>query len=430
MLSLIIMFKNLERLSLKGIDSVEPGLVRITAVLRELGSPHIKKDYVAVAGTNGKGSVATCIAAILQANGYRTGLFTSPHLIEVTERIKINGEEITADALEDTLETVFAACAKIKLKLSYFEMLTAAAFLHFNSESIDIGVLEVGMGGRWDSTNVCDHVAGIITNVSFDHMEYLGTTLGEIAAEKAGIIKKNGLVVTGCTGEPLFVIKRRCQENSAKCLRLKTDFTCRENKDLSFDYMGPKWRLGGLRTSLTGTHQMENATLALAAAELLATHTRYVTDPEKIKKALSKVSLQGRMEYMDTKLPVVIDVAHNPAAGEKLVESLEFYHPGKKFNFLVAMLDNKDVAGFTETLSRVSGKLIITELADKRKSLETEKILGLVRGRFDSIETVKDPRDAYKRLLDYGEAACVCGSFYLIGYLKKAIQNETTLDSK
>ncbi len=424
------MFQNLDRLRLKGVDSVKPGLGRIAAVLEELGSPHGKKDYVAVAGTNGKGSVAACVASIFEANGYRVGLFTSPHLVSVTERIKAGGEEITREQLEETLGAVFAACARIGVELSYFEMLTAAAFLHFNARSIDVGVLEVGMGGRWDSTNVCDHLAGVITNVSFDHTEYLGNTLGEIAGEKAGIIKENSLVVTGCAGEALSVIERRVRENSSTCHRIGAEFTYREKEDLSFDYMGPRWNVPGLRVSLAGTHQVENAVISVAAAELLTMHTRYKTDPEKIKEALAEVSLGGRMEYLDRETPVIIDGAHNLAAGESLIRSLESCHPGEKFNFLITMLDNKDIGGFTETISRVSGKLIVTELAGVKKSLETEKILALTRGRFDSVETVKDPREAYEKLLGYGEAACVCGSFYLIGYLKGAIQNEETLHSK
>ena len=423
------MFQNLKRLDTKGVDSVKPGLERITAVLGELGSPHEKKDYITVAGTNGKGSVAACITSILEANDYRVGLFTSPHLVDVTERIKAGGEKITSEELEENLGTVFTACARIGVELSYFELLTVAAFLHFNRKSIDIGVLEVGMGGRWDSTNVCDHVASVITNVSFDHTEYLGNTLGEIAAEKAGIIKKNGLVVTGCRGEPLSVVERRSRENSSRCHRVGEDFTYRQKNDLSFDYMGAKWNLPGLKVSLSGTYQVENAAISVATAELLTMHTRYETDPEKINEALAGVSIGGRMEYLNRETPVIIDGAHNVAAGKNLVESLEFYHPGTKFNFLVTMLDNKDIGGFTETLSCVSGKLIITELAGEKRSLETEKILALVRGQFDSVETVKDPLRAYERLLGYGEAACVCGSFYLIGYLKEAIENEKTLDS-
>lgn len=423
------MFQNLKRLDTKGVDSVKPGLERITAVLRELGSPHEKKDYITVAGTNGKGSVAACIASILEANGYRVGLFTSPHLIDVTERIKVCGEEITGEELEESLGVVFTASARIGVELSYFELLTAAAFLYFNHKSIDIGVLEVGMGGRWDSTNVCDHLVSVITNVSFDHTEYLGNTLGEIAAEKAGIIKKDGLVVTGCTGEPLSVIEQRSQENSASCYRAGTEFNYKKKEDLGFDYMGAEWNLPELKVSLSGTHQVENAAISVATAELLTMHTRYETDPEKIKGALAEVSIGGRMEYLNREIPVIIDGAHNVAAAKNLVESLEFYHPGTRFNFLVTMLDNKDIGGFTETLSHVSGKLIITELAGEKRSLGTEKILALVQGRFDSVETVKDPLRAYERLLDYGEAACVCGSFYLIGYLKEAIENEKTLDN-
>ncbi|MXW22051.1 MAG: bifunctional folylpolyglutamate synthase/dihydrofolate synthase [Candidatus Dadabacteria bacterium] len=424
------MFENLNKLRLKGVDSVKPGLKRITSVLEELGSPHRKKDYVTVAGTNGKGSVAACIAAILEATGYRVGLFTSPHLINVTERIEVNGEEVSKEELEKTLGTVFTACAKLQVQLSYFELLTVAAFLYFNRKSIDIGVLEVGMGGRWDSTNVCDHLASVITNVSFDHTEYLGNTLREIATEKAGIIKKNGLVVTGCTGEALSVVEQRSRENSARCHRIGAEFNYSAKEDLSFDYMGSEWNLPGLKTALSGTYQIENAAISVATTELLTMHTRYKTDPEKVRKALAEISLRGRMEYLDREVPVIIDGAHNVAAGENLVKSLEACHPGTRFNFLITMLENKDIGGFTETLSRISGKLIITELAGERRYLGTEKILALTQGRFDSVETVKDPWEAYEKLLGYGEAACVCGSFYLIGYLKETIENEKALNSK
>ena len=424
------MFENLNRLRLKGVDSVKPGLKRITSVLEELECPHRKKDYVTVAGTNGKGSVAACIASILEASGYRVGLFTSPHLINVTERIKVSGEEISREELERTLGTVFTACARLKARLSYFELLTVAAFLYFNRRSIDIGVLEVGMGGRWDSTNVCDHLASVITNVSFDHTEYLGNTLREIATEKAGIIRENGLVVTGCTGEALSIVEQRSRENSARCHRIGAEFNYSGKEDLSFDYMGPEWNLAGIKTALPGTYQVENAAISVATAELLTIHTRYKADPEKVRKALAEVSSGGRMEYLDREVPVIIDGAHNVAAAESLVKSLEACHPKTKFNFLITMLENKDIGGFTETLSRISGKLIITELEGEKRYLETEKILALARGRFDSVETVKDPWEAYKKLLGCGEAACVCGSFYLIGYLKERIENEKLLNSK
>ena len=171
------------------------------------------------------------------------------------------------------------------MELSYFETLTAAAFLYFNSRQIDVGVLEVGMGGRWDSTNVCDHLAGVITNVSFDHTEYLGNTLVEIAGEKAGIIKRNTLVVTGCTGEALSVIERRVRETSSICHRNGEEFNYEEKENLGFDYIGPRWNIPGLKVSLAGTHQVENAVISIATAELLTMHTRYKTDPEKIKDA-------------------------------------------------------------------------------------------------------------------------------------------------
>ena len=178
------------------------------------------------------------------------------------------------------------------------------------------------------------YVASVITNVSFDHTEYLGNTLRKIATEKAGIIKENGLVVTGCTGEPLSIVEQRSQENSARCHRIGAEFNYSTKEDLSFDYMGSEWNLRGLKTALSGTYQVENAAISVATTELLTMYTRYKTDPEKIRKALAEVSLSGRMEYLNREVPVIIDGAHNVAAGKNLVKSLEVYHPGTKFNFL------------------------------------------------------------------------------------------------
>ncbi len=423
------MFQNLNRLRLTGVDAVRPGLDRIILVLEKLGSPQSKKDYVIVAGTNGKGSVATSLASILEANGYRTGLFTSPHLVSVTERIKIGEEKISEQELESLLGEVFSICEKFQLKLSYFELLTVAAFLYFNSKSIDIGVLEVGMGGRWDATNVCDHIAGIITNVSFDHMEYLGNTLKKIALEKAGIIKKNSLIVTGCRGEALEVIEKKAKEQSAECFRIDEEFTYKKEEDLSFDYFGSGWNLNRLKTSLVGTYQVENAAISIAAAELLSRNTRYKINPEKVRETFAGIGLLGRMEYLREKPPLIMDGAHNTAAAKSLLESLEFYHPKTKFNFLLTMLENKEIGEFTEIVSRVSGKLIITELPGTKRSVGVEKIRSLVRGKWDSVEMIKDPAAAYQELLGYEDAACICGSFYLVGYLKEVIEHEETFDN-
>ncbi len=417
------MFQNLQKLSRAGTDAVKPGLGRITSVLKKLGNPHRKKDYIAVGGTNGKGSVAVCLTSILESNGFRVGLFTSPHILNVTERIRIGDEEIPPESLDEILGEVFSACRASGIGLSYFELLTAAAFLHFNASDIDIGVLEVGMGGRWDSVNVCDHIVCVITNVSFDHTEYLGTSIPEIASEKAGIIKRNSLVITGCEGKALEVIERTSSEKNAARLSCGQNFTYRKNRDMGFDYSGPGWRLLNLETSLKGIHQIKNAVISIAAAESLSIHTEYKINPENIAEALHEVNLPGRMEYLRTEPPVIMDVAHNPAAAEKLVESLEFYHPDTKFNFLFTMLKNKDVGGFSEVISRICGKLIITEVGTEKRSLEAEKILKLLRGRFDTVEIQRDPIEAYGKLLSYGEPCCVCGSFYLSGYLGDVVKH-------
>ncbi len=421
------MFQNLQKLRFTGTDTVKPGLRRITEVLEKLGNPQRKKDYLAVGGTNGKGSVATFLTSIFESSGFRVGLFTSPHILNVTERIKIGEEEIPPKCLDEILGEIFSVCKTLGTDLSYFELLTVAAFLHFKASEIDMGVLEVGMGGRWDSVNVCDHIACVITNVSLDHTEYLGTTIPEIAVEKAGIIKKNSLVITGCEGEALEIIEKTSTEHNAICLCYGQDFIYKENKDKSFNYLGLGWEIQNLRTSLEGNHQIKNAIISTAVAELLSIHTKYKTTPENIKKALYKVKLPGRMEYISTEPTVIIDVAHNPAAAEKLVESLESCHPNTKFNFLFTMLENKDVSNFSEAISRICGKLIITELKTEKRSLKVEKIFELLQGQFDSVEMARDPLEAYRKLLSYGEPCCICGSFYLLGYLGNALKHEKTI---
>ena len=424
------MLRNVEKLELSGQHVIKPGLERIRAVLKELGSPQEKSDCVAVTGTNGKGSVAAALAAILEANGYSTGLFTSPHLREVTERIKVNGNEIPKEVLDVSLGRVFAACSRLGVHLSYFELLTAACFTHFDREKIDAGVLEIGMGGRWDATNACDSVGSVITNVSLDHTEHLGNTVSEIAREKAGVIRRGGLVVTACEGEALGVIEAESAKKSAECRRMGRDFFCETGPDTSFDYYGDRWTLSGLETQLAGASQAKNAATAVAAAEFLDNRGTFRITPESIRKTLLEVGLEGRMEYLSEDVPVILDCAHNPAAAESLVESLERRHPGKKFNFLITMLENKDAGGFTEALSRVSKRLLVTELPGNERGARAEKILELSRGRFDSVETVKNPLEAYEKLLAYGEPACVCGSFYLAGLIKEIADNEETGDSE
>lgn len=424
------MLRNIEKLELSGQHVIKPGLERIRAVLKELESPQGKSNYVAVTGTNGKGSVSAVLAAIFKANGYRTGLFTSPHLREVTERIKVDGNEISKEVLDAALGRVFAACARLGVDLSYFELLTAACFTHFEREKIDAGVLEIGMGGRWDATNACNSVGSVITNVSLDHTEHLGNSVLEIAREKAGIIRKGGLVVTACEGEALGVIKSESVRKSAECRHIERDFFCEKRSGMNFDYSGNEWTLSGLETPLAGINQAKNTSTAIAAAEFLDNRGIFRIDPASIREVILGVSLEGRMEYLSEDIPIILDCAHNPAAAESLVESIELRHPGKKFNFLITMLKDKDIGGFTEALSRVSGRLLVTELQGNERGERAKKILELSHGRFDSVEIVKNPLEAYEKLLDYGEPSCVCGSFYLAGLIKEIVSNEKTGNSE
>jgi len=218
------MYPNIERLNSIGLFDIKPGLERITIVLNYLGNPQNNIRYILIAGTNGKGSVASILSNILIHNGHKTGLYTSPHLISVTERIKVNNKSIDKKELNKLLRNIFEACIKTDVKLSYFELVTATAFLHFEKQKIDIGVLEVGMGGRWDATNIIIPLVSIITSISIDHTKHLGSTIELIAREKAEIIKKTIPVVSGVMGKNHKIIIDKAKKKQFRPVRNQKGF--------------------------------------------------------------------------------------------------------------------------------------------------------------------------------------------------------------
>ena len=407
---------------------INPGLDRVLKVLEYFTSPHKKRKYLIVGGTNGKGSVAVTIAKILEFNGYKTALYTSPHLISVTERIKINGTEIEEEELNGILGLVFKKCEEIGIKLSYFELLTASAFIYFDKEEIDIGILEVGMGGRWDATNIVNPLISIITNVSIDHSRYLGDTVKEIAGEKAKIIKENGVVVTSCENEALNVVKAECTKKSAKLYEFGVGFNSSLSKDFSFNYKGLSWRLEDLKSAAKGIYQRNNAVISVATAELLNYYFNYNIKPEKLKNALLHSSFEGRMEYLIRNTPLILDGCHNLSSAQNLVESLKNYHPGEKFIFLISMLNDKNINGFVDKLLPLALKFIVTELPGSgSRSYKAEEIAKVIPCEY---EIILSPIEAYNKLLSYNKPSVVCGSLYLIGYLKENLLNEKTRNNK
>lgn len=417
------MLTHLERLYGTGLHNIKPGLDRITAVLESVNAPHRNVDFVLVGGTNGKCSVATAIAEILGLENYKTGLYTSPHLVDVSERFRINSVNAEKEKINDILGFIFSKSDELGITLSYFELLTAAAFVYFKDENIDIGILEVGMGGRWDATNVCDALVSVITNVTLDHTAYLGNSIEQIASEKAEILKENGFGVTGARREALEIIRTNALKKDCSLFVLGENFYYK-NKGLSiFDYHGIGWNLKDVSTGLKGFYQNNNLALSIACIEILNNYFDFMVSQESVLSALGSLNIEGRFEYLRETPPVIMDGAHNEAAAEELARTLDNIYPDTKFVFLVAMLKDKDHIGFFKRLLPKAEQIVITQLPDER--CETAENLRNRLSRYsDKLDIIVDPSEAFEKLVSAGYHLCVTGSLYLLGYLKTRIRDE------
>lgn len=409
--------KPISYLNSLGLHKVKPGLDRIKALLRALGNPEQKVPGIIVGGTNGKGSVASTIASVLTEAGYKTGLYTSPHLVSLTERIRINGQEIGEAELSEYIDRIRIASEKNSIETSYFEVLTACAFLYFSDCENDFNILEVGMGGRWDATNVIQPLVSVITNISKDHTEYLGETVAEIAAEKACIIKPGSPVVTGAQGEALEVIKKTADENSSELYVLGEDFSLMKTKNEKLSYIGNIWNIDSLSPSLQGLYQHENLALAIKALEVLTELGNVNIEEETLRKALSQINWEGRFQVVRTTPPLILDSAHNPGAAKALVSSLRDAYPGVKFTFLIGMLGDKDYNEFIEEIAQIAGKIIITQ-APSERSADTKSLYDAAKIYINNVRIIESYEEAYSELTNSAVPSCVTGSLYLIGALK------------
>lgn len=408
--------KPFEYLNSLGLHTIKPGLGRISAILNAEGNPHLDINTVLVAGTNGKSSTATAISDILISAGFSTGLYTSPHLMQLEERIKIDSKAIPRTTLGELISRVRRASDIEKLRPSYFETLTAAAFVYFKNMKVDFAVLEVGMGGKWDATNVARPLISAITNVSIDHEQYLGKTEEKIAAEKAGIVKKGTPLVTAARGAALGVIEKMCREKESPVLRNGTEFFIEETEDSAFSYAGPLWKMKNIRVETKGIFHKQNVCIALACAEFLS-GGGFEISRELAKSAVEQTRLAGRMEYIRNKPPLIIDGAHNPAAALCLAESLEKLHGEKRFVFVIAMSKDKDHRLFIKRIAKKCSRLIFTR-ANDRKSAKPEELIKFAPANTEA-EIAETPESALRKALKNPLPCCVTGSLYLAGEVKE-----------
>ncbi len=400
-----------------GLHRVKPGLERIENLLKLLGNPEKKTPCIIIAGTNGKGSVAVSIASVMQAEGYRTGLYTSPHLVRISERIRINGEEIPPDDLFGSIMEIKGISSHLPEEPSYFEVLTASAFLYFARKRTDFSVLEVGMGGRWDATNVVTPLTSVITNVSKDHTEFLGETIREIASEKAGVIKRGVPVVTGAKGEALEVIEAVATRESAHISVMGRDFEVRGESTEDFSYLGSLWNLDHLRFNLPGLYQLENASLAIAAIESICRFHGIRVEEKSLRKGLSETTWEGRLEIIRGNPPLVLDGAHNPGAACALRKSLESLFPATRFVFLIGMLSDKDHGEYIGEISPIAEEIVLTNVPSER-GMRAEALADIARRFTKRLKIIPNLEEAFNEVKGLSVPACVTGSLYLIGAIK------------
>jgi len=405
---------------------IQPGLETIQALLDRLEHPERRYSSLHIGGTNGKGSTAAMAASMLQAAGYRVGLYTSPHLVDFRERILVNGTMISEERVAALTDRVRAVCETPR-EPTFFEFTTAMAFQQFADAGIDVAVVEVGLGGRFDATNVLMPTAAAITNVALDHQEYLGTTIGAIACEKAGIIKSGVPVVVGrASDEAAAVLMRVAGERGAPLRRSPGDFKAAGESPAQFRYDGLGVSYAGLACPLAGRHQLDNAACALALLEVAAGRGLPVSE-EAVREGLRAVRWGGRLETVDSRPQIVLDGAHNPDAAAVVAEyvaDIRRRRPGSRVVLVVGMMQDKDREGFMDYLLPHADEVIVTQ-ARVPRAASAHELDASLRTRGRTAHVVPDPADAIslaRRLAASGDLILVTGSLMLVGEIQAILR--------
>ncbi len=397
------------------------GLNSTENILARVGNPHRGLRFIHVAGTNGKGSTAAMLAEILQAHGFRTGLYTSPHLVRFTERFRLNGREVPAERILRVFEKIRSIIDDAQPP-TFFEVTTAMAFLYFAEEKADFVVAETGLGGRLDATNVIYPKVSVITNIGFDHQEYLGSTLASIAREKAGIIKDGVPVVTGAL-QPVVqgILKTTCMAKNSKLYRFKSDFKVRRNSDGTFRYRGIERQWPALALNLQGPHQAGNAALALAAAEVLEQKGLLSLDEAAVKAGLAGVRWPARLEVLRKNPTIVLDGAHNAQGAESLRDSLRQCFQYDQLHLVLGIMADKDIRGILRRLLPMAQTAIFTQPRYARAA-DPEELRKMARPYIQRHYVIPDPASAVAQASQMAEAddlICIAGSLYFAGEIKE-----------
>ena len=409
------------------------GLENTYKLLELLGNPQDKLKFIHVGGTNGKGSVCSFISNTLKQQGYKVGLYTSPYLETFTERIRLNGENIPE---EDLARIVTIMKEKIEQMVdegyaypTEFEIATALAFYYYYEQQADFVVLEVGLGGRYDATNVIKTpLVSVIVSLSLDHIGVLGDTLGKIAYEKAGIIKENGIaVVYKQEQEAEEVIKNICREKNTKYIEADFKNVVIKKSDINsqiFDCNVLGEKLKDIEISLIGDHQVNNAILALTVIKALKDDRSIEISDECIRKAFLNTKWPGRIEKIMDKPTFIIDGAHNEDGAKSLSKALKKHFDGKKMTLLIGMLKDKDIDSVIEILIDKFDK-VITTTPDSNRAISCEELKEKIENHVHNVIAISKVEDAVKYVLDNAqkdEIIISAGSLYMIGHVRQLIK--------
>jgi dihydrofolate synthase/folylpolyglutamate synthase len=355
---------------------------------------------------------------ILSEGGYRAALYTSPHLVSFTERMRVGEEEISEAEVIDLAESIRKAVEAKRIGLTFFEFVTVMALAYFGRRSVDVAVIEVGMGGKLDATNVVVSRVSVITTIAKDHEAYLGSDLLSIGREKGGIIKAGVPVVCGSLApEVIRLLEDIARAKGSASFFLGRDFTFVEREADFFDYRGPKWDLKGLSVSLKGRHQRRNASVALSALE--AAQDRFPIKETALREGLKTVAWPGRFEIVRRHPTVVLDGAHNPEGAAALAEEIRSFGQGRKVRLLFGVMADKNWSSMLHELSAVSHEVLFTRVSVGR-SADPIQLAGAIRGRI-AWKIVDNPVRAVNSLLDRAELEdliVVAGSLYLVGEVR------------
>lgn len=411
------LYNRLPVFHLVGSTAYKPGLENTSRLMAHLDNPHLKFRSVHVAGTNGKGSVSHYMAAILQEAGYKVGLYTSPHLVDFGERIRVNGQMIDQQYVIDYIQKHVDAIENIQP--SFFELTMAMAFSYFADKQVDIAVIEVGLGGRLDSTNIIHPELSIITNIGFDHVEFLGDSLPQIAAEKAGIIKPGIPVVIGeslSETKPVFVLKS---------LEMQSDIIFAEDDDIPVltryeqDKMIFNYRKQEYRSGLNGIYQLKNLATVFSAIKVVNNRTTFKVSDEALKKGIENIckltGLRGRWELLSDKPKIIADTGHNVQGIQVIVNQLK-KQQYKTLRIVIGMVNDKDISGVLKLLP--ADAIYYFTQAQVKRALPANELKAKAMNYNLSGESFRAVKDAVnKAIFDTGadELILITGSNFVVG---------------